>query len=118
MKLYYPRLTANYIVENIQPRSRNGRDSNIAWAKKVLRDWRRAVRRIARLYDFYLDEDDNVCKVRRSKKKKGKKIKRTSKLKYGVVVPQNVEEVIELDEKWQYLLARRHEKRGWRVGTT
>ena len=54
---------------------------------------------IARLYDFYLDENDNVCKIRRSKKKKSKKVHRASKLKYGVVVPRNVNEAINLYEQ-------------------
>ena len=99
MKIDYPRMTASYIVANVKPRSKSGRDSNIGWAKKVLRDYRRAIRRIARLYDFYLDEHDNIQKVRRSKKKKAKKVKRASKMKYGIVVPRNVKKAIALDEK-------------------
>ena len=34
MKIDYPRMTASYIVANVKPRSKSGRDSNIAWRKR------------------------------------------------------------------------------------
>ena len=73
----YPRRCATYIVDNYKSRSgRKGRDRVLSWAKKTLRDCERAVKRMVRLYDFELDDDDNirrVCRAVRAKKKyKGK----------------------------------------------
>eukprot|EP00957_Ditylum_brightwellii_P149029 11347140-Ditylum_brightwellii.AAC.2 len=66
-----------------------------------------------RLYDFYLDDNDQICKVRhmvRAKKKKGCD-PQTTVLKYGMKVPCNVNYAIELDKKngnmsWQDAMTR------------
>eukprot|EP00957_Ditylum_brightwellii_P086369 6572229-Ditylum_brightwellii.AAC.1 len=78
----------------------------------MLRDLDRAVRQIAHLYDFYLDEDENIRKVRRVIQAKKKKAKgpRNTVIKYGIKVPQNAKHAIELDEKdgntmWQDAMA-------------
>jgi Reverse transcriptase (RNA-dependent DNA polymerase) len=78
---------------------RDGVDRNLQWAQKTLRDIKRAVRRIANIYDFQLDANDDVFKVRRSDASRKKKKKQRPKevLKYGVVVPRNVKEAFELD---------------------
>ena len=99
MKEDFPLLTARYLVENDVSRSKRS-DRNIQWAKKTLRDLERATRRVARLYDFYLDENEEVVKVRRAQKGGNKKKKRCfgkQVFKYGVQVPRNVKEAIELD---------------------
>ena len=36
-------------------------DQVLQWAKKVIHDTERAVRRIVHLYDFYLDDDDTYA---------------------------------------------------------
>ena len=98
----YPRQTAQYLVNNYKSRSRNeGKDRALSWAKKTLRDLDRAVRRVARLYDFFLDDDDNIRKIRRqkvrAKKKKsgfGQKV-----FKFGIQVPRTVKEALQLDAK-------------------
>jgi hypothetical protein len=72
------------------------------WAKKTLRDISRTVRRIARIYDIILDENDEIFHVRRlqnnKKKKKKKKYTPGPQFKHGVQVPQNVEQAIKLDK--------------------
>lgn len=96
----HPRRCAIYIVDHYKPRSgREGRDRVLSWAKKTLRDCERAVRRMVRLYDFVLDDDDNIRRVRRAvrAKKKNKKAP-PKKLKYGVQVPRNVDEAYQLDK--------------------
>ena len=82
-------------------RSKRGGDRVLQWAKKVERDMDRAVRRIVRLYDLFLDDNDNVRYVRRSirGKKKHKKPKPQTKLKYGIKIPRTVEEAIEIDRQ-------------------
>ena len=63
----HPRMVATYITTHDCSRRKNGRrDLNLSWAKKPLRDCERAVRCITRLYDFYLNENDEVYTVRRS----------------------------------------------------
>ena len=96
-----PRMTARYILENKVSRSKRGGDRVLQWAKKVERDMDRAVRRIVRLYDLFLDDNDNVRYVRRSirGKKKHKKPKPQTKLKYGIKIPRTVEEAIEIDRQ-------------------
>ena len=101
MRQDYPKLTAEYIVSNKVSRSKRGGDRVLKWAKKVVRDMDRAIRRIVRLYDFYLDEDDNVKHIRRVQKKGGRKSKKPPvkiKYKYGIKVPGNVREAIEIDK--------------------
>ena len=70
------------------------------WAKKTLRDISRTVRRIARIYDIILDENDEIFHVRRlqNNKKKKKKYTPGPQFKHGVQVPQNVEQAIKLDK--------------------
>jgi hypothetical protein len=103
MKVDHPWLTAEYLVgNNVSRKSTLDGDRNMAWAKKTLRDVARAVRRIGLLYDFDLDERDNICRVRRAgirSKKRKKKAPQRERLKYGVQVPRNVKEALELDAK-------------------
>ena len=111
MKEDYPLLTANYIVDKNVTRATRGRDPTLSWAKKVVRDTDRAARRIRRLYDFYLDDNDTIYKVRRTGRNKKKKRSQTRKpeFKYGVQVPRNFEEAKLLDKQngntlWQTAL--------------
>jgi hypothetical protein len=102
MKVDHPQTTAAYIYDNKVTRSkRDGVDRNLQWAQKTLRDIRRAARRIANIYDYHLDTNDDVYKVRRADatRKKKKKQRQKEVLKYGVVVPRNVKEAFELDSK-------------------
>ena len=95
-------MTARYIVENNVTRStRHGADRTLQWAKKTVRDIRRAIRRIGYLYDHHLDGNDNVYHVRRAgvNAKKRKKQRPTERLKYGVAVPRNVAEAYEFDRQ-------------------
>jgi len=67
VKKDYRRRCATYIIDHYKPRSgREGRNRVFSWAKKTLRDCERAVRRMVRLYEFVLDDDDNVRRVRRA----------------------------------------------------
>ena len=103
MRQDYPRITAQYIVANKVSRSRRGGDRVLRWAKQVVKDLEKATRRIVRLYDFFLDDDENVRHIRRVQKNGKRKKKRPppSKTiyKYGVKVPRNVNEAIKLDEE-------------------
>eukprot|EP00957_Ditylum_brightwellii_P128100 9770462-Ditylum_brightwellii.AAC.1 len=81
-------------------------------AKKTLRYLDRSVRRVVRLYDFYLDGNEQVRKVRHAvrAKKRDKKGPRTMVCKYGVEVPQGVKHALELDKAngntmWQDTMA-------------
>jgi hypothetical protein len=94
-------MTAWYLVDaNVTTRSQRG-DRMQAWAKKTLRDISRTARRIAKLYDFHLDENQEVYAVRRalknSNKKKKKKYDPRPQFKYGVQVPRNIKQAIEFD---------------------
>ena len=77
------------------------KDLTISWAKNVLHRYARAVCRIARLYDFVLDDDDIVRHVRRAAraKKKRKSVPPLKRYKYGIQVPRTVKEAIIFDEK-------------------
>ena len=100
MKEDNPRMVAKYVVDNNVSRSKRGGDRVLQWAKKVVRDMDRAIRRITRLYDFYLDDDDTIRRVRKIQKGKAKKKKKfTTKpvYKYGILVPRNAAHAIELD---------------------
>jgi hypothetical protein len=92
-------MTAQYIVDNNVTRSKRV-DWNVRWRKKTLRDISRAVRRIAKIYDVFLDEHDEVYTVRilqnKTKKKKRKKFTPGPQFKYGVQVPQSMEQAIKL----------------------
>ena len=101
MREDYPRMTAQYVVANKVSRSKRGGDRVLQWAKKVVRDMDRAVRRIVRLYDIYLDDHDDVRMTRRvqkdSKKKKRKKFTTAPIYKYGVEVPRHAEHAKKID---------------------
>jgi hypothetical protein len=101
MKEDEPRMTARFLIDNNVTRSKRS-DRNLQWARKTLRDVERATRRVARLYNFHLDENDEVYKVRRAQKgsKKKKRLNfNTPVFKYGVQVPQNVRQAVELDNQ-------------------
>jgi hypothetical protein len=102
MKEDYPQMTARYLVDaEVTTRSQRG-DRMQAWAKKTLRDIRRTARRMARIYDFHLDENEEVFSVRRavqnSNKKKKKKYDPKPQFKYGVQVPRNIKQAIDFDK--------------------
>ena len=96
LKHDYPHQTANYIVTNNVTRKKHRGDRDLQWAKKVVRDMQRALRRLDRLYDFSLGDDENIKYLRRTRKKKFK-AKKT--MKYGIQVPRNVKEAYLLDTK-------------------
>ena len=102
MRQDYPSMTAQYIVSNKVSRSNRGGDRVLRWAKQVVKDMEKATRRIARLYDFFLDEDDNIKYIRRTQKNGSRKKKRPpskTTYKYGVKVPRNVDEAIRFDNE-------------------
>ena len=72
LKNDYPRYLALYIINDKVSRSK--RDRNTAWAREILRDLDRAIRRLARLYYFFLDDNDNVVRVRRVQNRKKEKL--------------------------------------------
>jgi hypothetical protein len=91
-------MTGKYIVDQNVTRSKRV-DRNIQWAKTTLRDISRTVRRIARLYDVFLEEDDNIFHVQGlQNKKKKKKFTPRPQFKHGVQVPQSVKQAIKLDK--------------------
>jgi hypothetical protein len=91
MKEDHPKMTAEYIVSmGGVSRSTMRGDQTLDWAKKTLRDLQRAVRRVARLYNFHLDKNNDVYLVRRVQKCKKKIYSIKPILKYGVRVPRSV----------------------------
>ena len=60
-------MSAQYIVGNNVSRSKRGVDRVLQWAKKIVRDLDRMVRRIVRLYVIHLDDHDEVRMTRRVK---------------------------------------------------
>jgi hypothetical protein len=95
-------MTARYLVNaKVHTRSQRG-DRMQAWAKTTLRDISRTTRRMAKLYDFHLDDNDEVYSVRRalkhSNKKKKKKYDPKPQFKYGVQVPRNIKQAMEFDK--------------------
>ena len=101
-KLDYPRQTATYISSNYKSRSsKPGNDSVLSWANRTFKNLRRAARRVARLYDFFLDDNDNVKTIRRAvraKKKKAGLGPRGKIIKFGVQVPRSAKEALEIDK--------------------
>jgi hypothetical protein len=94
-------MLARYMVDNNVTRS-NQRDPKFVWAKKTHRDLKRATRRIVKLYEFHLNEDDEVYRVRRRVRgsRKKKKVNYTKPVfKYGVEVPRNTAHARRLDEQ-------------------
>eukprot|EP00957_Ditylum_brightwellii_P070504 5357682-Ditylum_brightwellii.AAC.1 len=92
---------AQYIADHYTPQSkREGKDCTCSWAKKALRDLDRSVRRVAKLFNFYLDDNDRVkkahCIIRA--RKQNKKSPRTMVYKCGFKVPQSVKYAINLDK--------------------
>ena len=60
----------------------------------------RAMRRLTRLYDFYLNDDDTIRRIRWNQKgKKKKKFTTKPVYKYGIQVPRNAEHAITLDKE-------------------
>jgi len=101
MREDHPRATADYIVSNNVSRKKS-RDPIMNWARKVVRDTRRALRRIIKLYDFELDESDRIYRVRRRVRgsKKKKRIDRSKKeFKYGLEVPRDAKRALEIDKE-------------------
>ena len=102
MREDYPRMTAQYIVGNKVSRSKRGGDRVLQWAKKVVRDLDRTVRRVTKLYDIFLDDHDEVRMTRRVQKgsKKGrKKFSNAPVFKYGIEVPKTPEHAVKLDNE-------------------
>jgi hypothetical protein len=99
LKEDHPIITASYILtENVSRSNRSDRTQS--WAKKVIRDLKRLAKGISRLYDYLLDDNKNVCKVRRimnRKKKKRKWKPKSLTYKYGVQVPTSVKMARKLD---------------------
>ncbi len=58
-------------------------------------------RRMVKLYDFHLDDNEEVYSVRRAvvNSKKKKKYDAKPQLKYGVQVPKNVKQAMEFDKE-------------------
>ena len=54
------KLSVDYIVANNVSRSRHGCDPTIQWAKKVQCDFTRVICHLTWLYEFFLDDDDNI----------------------------------------------------------
>jgi len=59
MREDHPCATTDYIVSNNVSRKKS-RDPIMNWARKVIRDTRRALRRIVKLYHFELDESNRI----------------------------------------------------------
>ena len=98
----YLRMTAQYIVGNKFSRSKRGGDRVLQWAKKVVRDFDRAVRRITCLYDIYLDGHSEVRmspKVQKGSEKGRKKFSTAPLFKYGTKVPRTPEHAVKLYEQ-------------------
>ena len=74
LKEDHPRLVASYLIAHDCSRRKNGsRDINLSFAKNTLRDYDRAIRIITRLYDSYLDENNDIYSLRRAVINKGKR---------------------------------------------
>ena len=104
LKEDHPQLVASYLIaHNCSRRKKGSRDVNLSWGKKTLQDYNRAIRRITRLYDSYLDENNDAYSVRRSVINKGKRkrkpFREKPRYKYGVKIPQNVKEALEFDKE-------------------
>ena len=104
LKEDHPRLVASYLIAHDCSRRKKGyRDVNLSWAKKTLQDYNRAIRRITRLYDFYLDENNDVYSIRRAVINKGKRKRKPfgekPRYKYRVKLPRNVKEALGFDKE-------------------
>ena len=56
-------MTATYIITNNISQSKQ-KNRSLTWAKKDIRDAKQATRRIALIYDYYLDKNKEVHKAR------------------------------------------------------
>eukprot|EP00957_Ditylum_brightwellii_P073765 5606043-Ditylum_brightwellii.AAC.1 len=101
MRQDHPRMTACYVLEHQVSQSKRGGNQVLQWARKVERGLDHAVRQMVRLYDTFLDDDNNVRHIRRVQKgsKKRKKPKAKLRMKYEIKVPSNVKEAIWFDEE-------------------
>ena len=99
MKEDHPRATADYMVSNNANRKKS-RDPDLKWAKHTIRDIRQTIRRILKLYDFRLDKNNRLFRVRRkirgSKKKKRVDFTR-KKFKYGLEELWNIRRALDVD---------------------
>ena len=106
-------MTARYILENkvILSTKRSG-DQVLQSDKKVEQDMEIPVETIVCLYYLYIDEDEKVSHVSRTKKvSKNKKNNTTKKLKYGIEVTQNIARTKDMDDVnggmlWQYAIKK------------
>ena len=102
MKEDYPQMTARHLVDaKLNTRSQRG-DRMQAWATKTLRDISRTTRRMVKLHDFHLDDNEEACSVRRATKSRNKKKKKKCdpkpQFKYGVQVPRNIRQAMDFDK--------------------
>ena len=79
MKEDHPQATADYMVCNNATRKKS-RDPDLKWAKHTIRDIRRTTRQILKLYEFRLDGNNRLFRVRR-------KIRR-SKKRNELILPE------------------------------
>ncbi len=96
----YPVMTSECMIANNTSR-KSGHDPNMTWAHKVARNIKQTICCLQCKYEFYINKRTDWPKLRhitKDKKKKGKYSK-GSMFKYGIQVPQNMEEALELD--WQ-----------------
>ena len=73
----------------------------------------RAIRRVARLYDFFLNENNEIKRARWAIRAKKKRVygPKEKKLKFGIEVPRTVKDAFKLDQKngntlWQDALEK------------
>ena len=99
MKEDYPRATADYMVCNNANRKKS-RDPDLKWAKHTICDIRRTIRQTLKLYDFILDENDCIFRLRHIIRwsKNNKRVDFTrKKFKYGLEEPQIIKRALEID---------------------
>ena len=97
-------MVASDLIDHDYSRRKKGyRDFNLSWSKKTLQDYNRAIRRITRLHNFYLDENNDVYSVRRAVINKGnrkrKPFREKPRYKYGVKITRNVKEALKFDKE-------------------
>ena len=106
MKIDHPKKTAEYVMDNEASISRGRkRCTHVSWAKKTLRDYKRSIRRLLRIYEFSLGENHHDIRlIRRTianagpNKKKKKRFDPGPRFHYGVQVPRTVEQALALDK--------------------
>jgi hypothetical protein len=101
MKEDYASMMARYLVDaNVTTRSQRGNHMQ-AWARKTLWDISRTARRMAKLYEFLVDENQEVYAIRwatkNASKKKTNKYDPKPQFKYGVQVPRTIKQAMEFD---------------------